>query len=150
MRGPTAPTRIGLLFLTGFVAITAIPGGIWVVPTMPLDWIKAGPFTDYILPAIALFGVGVFAALVCVALIVRPWAGALGSILAGATMVVFELVEVGVVGFTLIDPGPSYFQSWLQVVYLIVGTAQVLLGWRLWRLTRDAAPPIAFIHPATA
>ena len=53
------------------------------------------------------------------------------------------------VGFTLIDPGPSYFQSWLQVVYLVVGAAQVWLGWRLWQLTRNEAPPIALIHPAT-
>jgi hypothetical protein len=150
MRGPTAPTRIGLLVLTGFVALTAIPGGIWVVPTIPLDWIKAGPFTDFTIAAMALVGVGVFAAFVFVALLVRPWAGALGSVVAGATMIIFELVEIGVVGFTLIDPGPSYFQSWLQVVYLIVGTAQVLFGWRLWALTRDGAPSIAFIHPATA
>ena len=150
MRGRTVPVRIGLLVLTGFVAVSAIPGGIWVVPTIPVDWIKAGPFTDFTLAAIALVGVGVFAAFVFVALLVRPWIGALGAVLAGMTMIVFELVEIGVVGFTLIDPGPSYFQSWLQVVYLVVGTAQVLLGWRLWRLTRDGAPPMAFIHPMAA
>ena len=67
MRSRTAPVRIGLLFLTGFVAVSAMAGGMWVVPTMPVDLIRAGPFTDFTIPAIALFGVGVFAALVCVA-----------------------------------------------------------------------------------
>jgi hypothetical protein len=150
MRSRTAPVRIGLLFLTGFVAVSAMAGHMWVVPTMPVDLIRAGPFTDFTIPAIALFGVGVFAALVCVALVVRPWAGALGAVLAGMTMIVFELVEVVVIGFTLIDPGPSYFQSWLQVVYIAIGAAQAWLGWRLWQLTREDAPPISFIHPAAA
>ena len=47
-------TRIGLLILNGFVAISAIAGAIWVVPTMPMEWIKYGPFTDWTIPAIAL------------------------------------------------------------------------------------------------
>jgi hypothetical protein len=47
-----------------------------VVPTIAVDWIEAGPFTDYSIAAIPLFGVSVFAALVFVALLARPWAGA--------------------------------------------------------------------------
>ena len=41
MHGSTAPVRIGLLFLTGFVALTAIPWGIWVVPTINPDAVAA-------------------------------------------------------------------------------------------------------------
>jgi hypothetical protein len=65
-------------------------------------------------------------------------------------MVVFELVEIAVVGWTLTDPGPAYFQSWLQSFYLIVGSLQVLLGIRLWIGRRDEAPRLRFVHPAGA
>jgi hypothetical protein len=141
-------TRIGLLILNGFVAISAIAGAIWVVPTMPMEWIKAGPFTDWTIPAIALGAVGVLAAAAFVALLVRPWLGALGSIVAGVAMVVFELVEIGVVGWTLADPTLSGFQASLQVIYLVIGSVQALLGWRLWLSTREAAPPLPILHPA--
>lgn len=141
-------TRIGLLILNGFVAISAIAGAIWVVPTMPMEWIKYGPFTDWTIPAIALGAVGVFAAAVFVALLVRPWLGALGSVAAGVAMVIFELVEIGVVGWTLSDPTLAGFQKSLQLVYLIVGSVQALLGWRLWLSTREAAPPLPVLHPA--
>lgn len=148
MQSPALGTRIGLLILNGFVAISAIAGAIWVVPTMPMEWIKYGPFTDWTIPAIALGSVGVLAAAAFVAVIVRPWLGALLSILAGAAMVVFELVEIGVVGWTLSDPTLAGFQKSLQLVYLIVGSAQVLLGWRLWRSTRETAPPLPVLHHA--
>jgi hypothetical protein len=143
-------TRIGLLLLSGFVAVTAIPGAIWVVPTIPLDWIKAGPFSDWTIPAIALGLVGFAAAATFVLLLVRAWAGALASIAVGAAMVIFELVEVAVVGWTLSDPGPGYFQAWLQSVYLVVGSAMILFGVRLWLGTRDQAPPLPIVHPAGA
>jgi hypothetical protein len=143
-------TRIGLLVLAAVVAVTAIPGSIWVVPTMPLDWIKAGPFTDWTVPAIALGLVGIVAAFTFVLLLVRPWAGALASVATGAAIVTFELVEVGVVGWTLTDPGPSYFQSWLQSIYLVVGSIQVLLAVRLWLGRRGEAPRLPLIHPAGA
>jgi len=141
-------TRIGLLILNGFVAISAVAGAIWVVPTMPMEWIKYGPFTDWTIPAIALGAVGVFAAAVFVALLVRPWLGALGSILAGVAMVIFELVEIGVVGWTLSDPTLAGFQKSLQLVYLVIGSAQALLGWRLWLTIRRTAPPLPILHPA--
>ena len=143
-------TRIGLLALDGFVAVSAIAGAIWVVPTMPLEWIRNGPFTDWTVPAFALGFVGVLAAIALVALLVRPWAGALLSIVAGVAMVAFELVEVGVVGWTLTDPSLEGFQKSLQVVYLVVGSAQAVLGWVMWRDARDAAPPIPLVHPSTA
>jgi hypothetical protein len=148
MRTRSSITRIGALVLNGFVALTAIAGGIWVVPTMPLDWIKAGPFTDWTIPAIALTAVGVAAAVALISVLVRPWLGALATVAVGAAMVTFELVEIAVVGWTLSDPGPTYFQSWLQLVYLVVGSAQVLVGARMWAATRASAPSIWLVHPA--
>lgn len=150
MTARTQAVRIGLLILNGFVAISAIAGAIWVVPTMPMEWIKYGPFTDWTIPAIALGFVGVLAAVTFILVIARPWAGSLASIVAGAAMVIFELVEVGVVGWTLTDPTLSGFQKSLQLVYLIVGSAQLLLGIALWAGTRRSAPEIPLIHPAAA
>jgi hypothetical protein len=143
--------RIGLLVLTAFVAVTAIAGAIWVVPTMPLDWIRSGPLTDWTIPALALGFVGGLHAVAFLGLLVRPWAGALLAILGGTAMVVFELVEIGVVGWTLSDPRlPDGFQKSLQLVYLIVGSVQALLGIVLWRAEREEAPAIPVLHPSAA
>jgi hypothetical protein len=65
-------------------------------------------------------------------------------------MIVFELVEIGVVGWTLSDPSLAGFQKSLQLVYLIVGTVQAGLGIGLWALTRRTAPTLPIIHPAGA
>lgn len=144
-------SRVGLLVFNGFVAVSAIAGAIWVVPTMPLDWIKAGPFTDWTIPAIALGLVGVLSAIGFVTAVVRPWLGALASVTAGAAMVVFELVEIAVVGWTPADPALNgNFQAWLQPIYLATGSAQLLFGIRLWFVRRSEAPPLPLIHPAPA
>jgi hypothetical protein len=142
--------RIGLVLVNCFVAVTAIAGAIWVVPTMPLEWLKFGPFTDWTIPAVALGFVGLVAGVTTILLILRSWAGALASIVAGAAMIVFELVEIGVVGWTLSDPSLAGFQKSLQLVYLIVGTIQAGLGIGLWALTRRTAPVLPIIHPAGA
>jgi hypothetical protein len=133
-------TRLALLFLHALVAISAIGGAIWVVPTMPLEWIKAGPFDDWTVPAVALGLVGLMAAVSFVAVVVRDGRAALASAAVGTAMIAFELVEIGVVGWTPADPRLNgNFQAWLQPVFLIVGSAQLLLGIRLWS-TRRVAP----------
>ena len=142
-------TRVVLLALHGLVALTAIGGAIWVVPTMPLEWMKAGPFDDWRIPAIALGLVGTIAAAAFVAVLARPWLGGLVSVVAGSAMVVFEIVEIAVVGWTLADPRLSgSFQAWLQPIYLVVGTVQLILGTRLWFEYRSSAPTLPVIHPA--
>jgi hypothetical protein len=145
--GGRTMTRIALLVLNGLVALTAIAGAIWVVPTMPLDWIKAGPFDDWTVPAIALGVVGLFAAAAFVAVLVRAWLGGLASVAAGSAMIVFELVEIAVVGWTLADPRLNgAFQAWLQPIFIVVGSAQVVLGVRLWFEQRAEAPALPFLH----
>ena len=146
-----AMTRLAIVVLDGLVAVSAIAGAIWVVPTMPLEWIKAGPFDDWTIPAIALGFVGVLAAMALVAVLVRPWLGALASIVAGAAMIAFEVVEIAVVGWTPADPLLNgSFQAWLQPIYLVVGSAQLLLGIRLWLAKRVDAPPLPIVHRAGA
>jgi hypothetical protein len=124
--------RVILLLLHAFVAISAIAGAVWVVPTMPLEWIRSGPFTDWTIPALALGSVGVLAGVAFAAVLLRPRLGAPLSVAVGVAMVVFELVEIAVVGWTLGDPTLPAFQASLQLVYIVVGSVQVLLGVALW------------------
>jgi hypothetical protein len=122
--------------LAAFMALTAIPSAIFIVPTMPRAALQKGVlalFPDYTIPALAL---GVFcggAALVTlVAVFLRPQLGALAAMVAGAFIIAFELVEILVVGFTPMQT-PDQFPAWLQVIYLAVGAALVVLGARLWK-----------------
>jgi hypothetical protein len=118
------------------MALTAIQGAIFVVPTMPRSVLHNGVlalFPDYTIPALALGMLCGGAALVAlVAVFVRPRRGALAAMVAGLFMIAFELVEILVVGFTPVQT-PDQFPAWLQVIYLAVGGALVLLGARLWK-----------------
>lgn len=125
-----------LVALAAFMALTAISGAIFVVPAMPRSVLQEGVlslFADFTIPALALgilCGGGALVALVSV--LVHPRLGALASVVAGMFMIVFELVEIVVVGFTATQT-PDQVQAWLQVVYLLVGAALVILGARLWK-----------------
>lgn len=132
--------RTGLFAMDAFVAFTAIYGALFVVATIPLEWLKWGPFTDYTVPALALgILVGGSSLIAALLVIVRPPLGAIASIVAGAMIIGFELVEIAVVGFTLIEYDASQLQAWLQVFYLALGSLQVLLGYRFWRAGQLAA-----------
>ena len=132
-------TRIGLIALNAFVALTAIASAFLVLPTMPVEWLKHGPFTDYTVPALALgILVGGSALLGALLLAARPSVGALATVVAGAMIIGFEVVEIGVVGFTLIEFDASQPQAWLQLFYLALGAMQLAFGYRLWvRLGRS-------------
>ena len=132
-------TRLALLILHALVAVSAIGGAIWVVPTIPLEWMKAGPFDDWTIPAVALGLVGVLAGVSFVAVLARHPLAALASMAAGAAMIAFELVEIAVVGWTPADPSLNgYFQAWLQPIYLVVGSLQLLLAMRLGPSRRES------------
>jgi|SRR5690242_2389595 len=125
-----------LAALSAFLALTATQGAIFVVPAMPRSVLHKGVlalFPDFTIPALAL-GIlcGGSALVALVAVLVRPQLGALASIVAGLLMIVFELVEIVVVGFTPVQT-PDQFPAWLQVIYLVVGGAMVILGARLWK-----------------
>lgn len=137
--------RTTLIVLQAFVAFTAIVGAVFVVPSLPLDWIKAGPMTDFTIPAIALGLCGLAAAVALVLLVVEPRLGGAASVVAGALMIAFEIVEIAVVGFAPVVHGVEYPQSWLQIVYLAIGAITVVLGYRLWA---SFAHPRAMAHPA--
>ncbi len=133
--------RALLIGLEAFVAATALWGAIWVVPTIPQEWLRKGlitPFTDTTIPAWAL-GVlcGGSALVALVAVLARPMLGALLAIASGIIMVGFELVEILVVGFTPVMY-PTQFPAWLQPFYILTGLAIALLGARLWQVSAEA------------
>lgn len=128
--------RAGLVVLEGFLAATAIWGAALVVPTLPPEWLRGGlisPFSDTTIPALAL-GIlcGGSALAAIAALILRPRLGALLSLVCGALMIGFELVEILVVGFTPVLY-PTQPAAWLQPFYILLGAAIALLGLRLWK-----------------
>ncbi|HXN04609.1 MAG TPA: hypothetical protein VN895_07230 [Candidatus Acidoferrum sp.] len=125
--------RIALGVLELFVMLTAVQGAIFVIPNLPPAWIKGTPFADYTIPALALGIICGGGSLIAgLAVMFRPLLGGALSVMAGMVMIGFELVEISVVGFTLVTNGPGTPQAWLQVIYLAVGTAIVLLGMRLF------------------
>jgi hypothetical protein len=128
--------RATLASLEVFVAATAIVGAVFVVPTIPQEWLRKGlitPFSDTTVPALAL-GVlcGGSALVAALCAIVRPRLGALLAVVSGVMMVGFELVEILVVGFTPVMY-PTQPPAWLQPIYMLLGVAIALLGARLWR-----------------
>ena len=103
------------------------------MPTIPVEWLKHGPFTNFTIPALAL-GIlcGGSAMVAAVTTLVRPKMGALTAIVAGVMIVGFELVEIAVVGFAAAEsPGQSV--AWLQVFYLALGAVVAVLGTHLWK-----------------
>lgn len=124
--------RGALITLCAFVAVTALPSAILVVPSLPREWLVSGPFTDYTIPAIALFGIGLVAAAAAFGVFSTPQLGALAAFVAGLGMMAFELVEVAVVGIALVEY-PDLPQSWLQPIYFAIGVAIVILAAALYR-----------------
>ncbi|MGK2849414.1 MAG: hypothetical protein ACSLFN_00655 [Candidatus Limnocylindrales bacterium] len=134
---PHLVSRGVLLVLAAFLAATAISGALFVVPGLPMGWIEGGPFADYTLPAVALGIVGALAIVTFVALLIRPEVAGAAAVTTGIAMVAFELVEIGVVGFTLIEDGIGEPVAWLQVVFIAIGLITAGMGAALWSATAD-------------
>ena len=126
-----------LAVLSGFIAVTAIAGAIFVVPTLPPEWLEGSVLDSYTIPALALGLVGGLAVVTLIALVVRPALAGLSAVVTGVAMVAFEIVEISVVGFSLVDYGIGEPVAWLQVVYLVVGTLTAGAGYALWRATAE-------------
>jgi hypothetical protein len=132
---PHVMSRALLFVLAVFVALSSLFGAAIVVPALPLEWIQRGPFTDYTIPAIALGFVGILAIASAISLIIRPEVAGLLAVVAGAAMVAFELVEITVVGLSIVVHGADEPVAWLQIVYIVIGMAQMAVGFALWRAT---------------
>lgn len=110
-----------LLGLTLFLAATSIAGGIGLVTGLiapGTDLLEGSIFSSYVIPGLALLILAGGSATLAAAEIARQGTYQYEiSILAGAVIIVFELVEWAIVGY-----------SFLQAVYLAVGGLIVVLA----------------------
>jgi hypothetical protein len=163
---------VGLVALLLFLAITAILGAIWAVPTQSTALLDESPFADYTVPALTLGLVGIVAVIAATLLLLRQPLGPLVSMTVGAAIIIFELVETAVLGFDVwmhaLGLGPSAdlqrfgdidaipaplgvpLPLWLQPFYILVGVAILALGLRLYPLSSpEPSTPLPVIRSLT-
>jgi hypothetical protein len=91
--------RIAIGVITGFIALTAIGGGIALLSgaegaRFPLAWLQATPLKDYTIPALLLtIAVGGSSLLACIMLFRNSKNSLVFSFVAGSIMVGFIVVE---------------------------------------------------------
>lgn len=119
-----------LIMLDAFLAITAVAGGIGLLTgaiSLEVALLQGSLFRSYVIPGLALLLLVGGSALLATGLLLRlPALGVLASGAAGAIIMIFELVEVLVIGS---DPGLARN---LQIFYFTLGLLIVLLASALW------------------
>lgn len=122
--------RIAIGVLAGFIALTAIGGGIAILigaDEFPAEWLAGTPFRDYTIPALVLSIVVGGSSLVAA---VTVWSGrrlgVLASMAAGLIMAGFIVVEVLIL--KQVPPGPTVTEG----VYFGLGLALFGLASYLW------------------
>lgn len=120
--------QILIALLTGFVALTAVGGGIAILVGLeaerfPLEWLQDTPFNDYTIPALILaIVVGGSSLMACITVLKRKPIGGLLTIAAGLFLVDFITVEVLIL--KQVPPGPTVF----ELIYFGFGLAMLGLG----------------------
>ena len=131
--------RRALVWLTGFLAVTATLGGSAIMlDILGLDEadLDGSPFSSYLVPGLALLVlVGGMATAAVIALRRSAMNAPLVAAASGLAIVIFEIVQIRYITF---HP--------LQVAYLAVGGLIVALAAWVW--TRDARRRPAGAHPA--
>jgi len=126
--------RTSLIVLLAFNAVSALGGGVGVMGDaigLPLSWLRLTPFHSYLVPGIALFAVvGGSAAVALAAVAWRLWSPVWPAAASGVIMVGWIVAEVIWI---------RQF-SWLQLAYLVTGTAVLALA-------PHAVPPRAVGRP---
>ncbi|MBN1217707.1 MAG: hypothetical protein JXM69_02165 [Anaerolineae bacterium] len=124
--------RITIGLLTGFIALTAIGGGIALLTGLeadrfPLEWLQGTPFKDYTIPALLLaIVVGGSSLAACVTIFTNLKWGAFVSMLAGLIMGGYIVVEVLIL--KQVPPGPTP----IEYMYFGLGLATFLLAVYIW------------------
>jgi hypothetical protein len=143
--------RVLLVVLNLFLAITAVVGGVWVIPALPQEWFAGTPFTSSLIPALALtIIVGGGALTSAMGLVLRRWWAPLVSMVTGVAIAIFEVVETATMSlhfwlhsiglesgpFTTalpIDPSAGIpIPMLLQPFYFVYGLVILGLGAWLW------------------
>ena len=121
---------IGLL--TGFIALTAIGGGIALLTgaeanRFPIEWLDGTPFKDYTIPALLLaIAVGGSSLVACLAILRGRNVATPASMLAGLIMMGYIVVEVMIL--KQVPPGPTP----IEYLYFGLGLAICLLAAYIW------------------
>ena len=127
-----AKIRIAIGVLTGFIALTAIGGGIAMLvgaeaDRFPLEWLQGTPFKDYTIPALLLtLAVGGSSLTASATAFTGRKVGALAAMTAGLIMVGYIVVEVLIL--KQVPPGPTV----IEYLYFGLGLATFGLAAYLW------------------
>jgi hypothetical protein len=120
--------RVALATLLTLQGFGAIGGAIFVVPNLPVDNLKPGPFADYTVPALGLgviVGGGSLFALIL--LLVHSRYALLGALAVGLAVMIFEVVEVtGMTGSVFTSPGE--IALWQQPLWFCIGAVIAVLA----------------------
>jgi hypothetical protein len=111
--------------LLAFGALNAFAGGYYGLAGakgVPTEWLAGTPFSDYTVPSLILFVIvgGSFLA-AAVAVFRRARMARVGSLTAGAIVLVWIVVQVAIIGYV----------SWMQPATAIGGLLILLLAWTL-------------------
>jgi len=124
--------RIVIGLLTGFIALTAIGGGIALLigaeaNRIPIEWLDGTPFKDYTIPALFLgIAVGGSSLVACLAILAGRNVATPASMLAGLIMMGYIVVEVSIL--KQVPPGPTA----TEYLYFGLGLAICLLAAYVW------------------
>ena len=112
----------GISGLVGGYALMADPSGALI--GLPLVWLEGTPFSDYFVPAIILLSVlGVCPLVVAWGLWrTRSWAW-YGSLLVGASLAIWILVEIIMIGYQP-DPPLQAFYGLLSLMILALSSVR--------------------------
>lgn len=118
--------RTSLIFLEGFLALTAIGGGIGLltgVMAMPVSYLAGSMFSSFMIPGLSLMViVGGLALLGGVLAAVGHRFAPVVTAVSGLVIIIFEMVEVLVIG------SPAGVARNLQVFYFGLGLLILLLS----------------------
>lgn len=120
--------RITTGIITGFIALTAIGGGIAMLSgaegdRFPIEWLEGTPFQNYTVPALVLsIIVGGTSLAACIAIFRNLKSGSVLSLAAGCFMVGFVAVEIMLLKQT--PPGPTP----IEMMYFGLGVIVCLLA----------------------
>ena len=121
--------KILVAVMSGFIALTAIGGVVAMLTGLdkfPLSWLVNTPFDTYTVPALLLILVGASSLFAALTLFKTKVLGVYATMVAGALMAGYIVVEVLVLEQT--PPGPT----WTEYLYFGLGTAVPRLGLYLW------------------
>lgn len=120
--------RLISAMLSGFIALTAIGGGLAMLLGMeanrfPLEWLRGTPFKDYTIPAFLLVVVvGGCSLVACVMVLIHHKAAPRFSMAAGLVMMGYIVVEILIL--KQVPPGPTI----TEMVYFGLGLMLTALG----------------------